>query len=104
MLAHIDQGSGPSIVFLHGFTLDRTMWTDACTLLRAEHRVLAFDLPGHGSSGALGEVSPAREVLTSMEALSTMGAVVVGSSLGAAVAIDLALERPSMIRAAPARP
>lgn len=87
MLGHLDEGSGSPIVFLHGFTLGRTMWTDACTVAwRASCR--SVRPARHGLSSALGEVSPASEVLTSMEALSTMGAVVVGSSLGAAVAID----------------
>ena len=97
-LDRFDAGNGSPIVFLHGFSLDRTMWTAQCEALRGEHRVLAFDLPGHGSSSDFaGEVSPASEVLRSLEAANVARAVLVGSSLGAAVAIDLALERPSIV-------
>jgi pimeloyl-ACP methyl ester carboxylesterase len=100
-LGHLDVGSRDSraaIVFLHGFTLDRTMWADQIAALSVHHRVLALDLPGHGASiDTCGEVSSALEVLRCLDAVGVDRAVFVGSSLGATVAIDAALERVSLV-------
>jgi 3-oxoadipate enol-lactonase len=98
-LTHFDEGSGPAIVFLHGFTLDRTMWDEQRTELRSVYRVVAVDLPGHGGSSAiLGTRSPAQDTLRVLDAGRIEHAVIVGSSLGGAVAIDIALERPSLVK------
>jgi pimeloyl-ACP methyl ester carboxylesterase len=100
-LRHLDVGSGDgsaAIVFLHGFTLDRSMWTDQIDALSVHHRVLALDLPGHGASvDTCGEISSALEVLKCLDTAGVDRAVFVGSSLGATVAIDTALERVSFI-------
>jgi pimeloyl-ACP methyl ester carboxylesterase len=99
LVEYLDEGSGPAIVLLHGFSLDRTMWDEQRLALCTSHRVLAIDLPGHGASASMvGEHSPAREVLRCLDAVGIERAVVVGSSLGGSVAIDLALERPSVVR------
>lgn len=50
----VDQGSGEPLVLLHGYTstIERA-WVDAGVLpnLAKDHRVIAFDLRGHGKSG-----------------------------------------------------
>jgi 3-oxoadipate enol-lactonase len=98
-LHHLDEGEGRAIVFLHGFTLDHTMWTEQRTALRDEYRVITIDLPGHGESAAIiGPRSPTDETLRVVDALGIEQAVFVGSSLGGTVAIDLAIERPTLVQ------
>jgi pimeloyl-ACP methyl ester carboxylesterase len=99
-LGHLDEGEGPVVVFLHGFTLDRTMWNEQVLALRSRYRVLAIDLPGHGSSKAVaGARSSARDTLELLDALCIERAIIIGSSLGGTVALDLAIERPALVQA-----
>ena len=45
-------GSGsPAIVFVHGWSCDRTYWREQMTAFAARHLVVAVDLAGHGESG-----------------------------------------------------
>src|SRR5215210_3340481 len=53
-IRYLDQGSGPAVVLVHGFTgtIERS-WINTGILpdLARDHRVLALDLRGHGQSG-----------------------------------------------------
>lgn len=49
-LAYEERGSGPVLVFVHGFPLDRTMWIDQLAGLAKIRRAVAVDLRGHGLS------------------------------------------------------
>ena len=51
----IDQGSGPAILFVHGFPLDWTMWRFQVKTFSKNHRVICPDLPGYGKSKFLVE-------------------------------------------------
>ena len=46
----MDQGSGPTLLLVHGFPLDHTMWAGQIDGLAGTHRVLAPDLRGFGTS------------------------------------------------------
>lgn len=49
-LAFTDAGSGPPLVLLHAFPLDRGMWQPQIDGLQDRFRILAVDLPGFGES------------------------------------------------------
>jgi 3-oxoadipate enol-lactonase len=51
-IGYSDQGTGPPIVFLHAFPLNRTMWTTQEHLLSSQFRIITIDLRGHGESDA----------------------------------------------------
>ncbi len=52
-ISYTSEGHGePAIVFLHGWTCDHTHWRFQVPEFRKSFRVIAIDLPGHGSSGA----------------------------------------------------
>ena len=42
------EGSGETIVLLHGFSADKDNWIRFVRYLPKEYRVIAIDLPGHG--------------------------------------------------------
>lgn len=42
----------PPIVFIHGFPFDHTMWQEQVALCEPSHRVITYDLRGHGKSSA----------------------------------------------------
>lgn len=45
-----DQGEGPALLLVHGFPLDRSMWTGQIEDLSRDYRVIAPDLRGFGLS------------------------------------------------------
>lgn len=54
----MDDGIGPTILFVHGFPLDHTMWAAQIEEFSKTHRVVAPDLRGFGGTdGALYSVS-----------------------------------------------
>ncbi len=85
-------GSGKAILFVHGRCSSVRIWEKqfASPALR-EHRLLAFDLPGHGQSGRAGEYSLEsykRTVLAFIEQLHLTDYVLVGLSLGGHVVLQ----------------
>jgi pimeloyl-ACP methyl ester carboxylesterase len=46
----LDTGSGPPILFVHGFPLDHAMWRYQIEHFKGRHRVIAPDLRGFGGS------------------------------------------------------
>lgn len=91
---------GPPIVFIHGTRLSRTMWRAQMDDLRDTYRVVALDLPGHGrlADRAFTLEAASDEVSLAIEEAAGGHAVVVGLSLGAYVAMDLAARRPELVR------
>src|SRR5262249_27144700 len=51
-IAYEDQGTGPPIVFLHAFPLNRTMWAPQVGVLSRRFRTISIDLRGLGESDA----------------------------------------------------
>lgn len=49
-LAFEERGSGPTLLFVHGFPLDRTMWIPQLAGLAKIRTCMAVDLRGHGLS------------------------------------------------------
>ena len=104
-LRYVEQGSGPPIVLMHGYTgtLDRHFIANGVFAnLAKDHRVIAVDLRGHGKSGkphaanAYGE-EMARDVVRLLDHLKIQRAHVVGYSLGAMIAGRLATLHPERL-------
>ncbi len=51
-----------TILFLHGFPFDHSMWHDQLQLFGTEYRCLAPDLRGHGGTTELGQPRPTDQV------------------------------------------
>ncbi|MGK4001650.1 alpha/beta fold hydrolase [Sorangium sp. So ce1036] len=101
-LRYLEGGSGPPVVLLHGRGNAATTWFPLLPGLARRHRVLALDLPGfgHASSppfegkgfedGLRFFVEPVEALLLEMD----LGdAALVGHSLGALVALEIALRK-----------
>lgn len=104
-LRYFEQGSGPSIVLMHGYTgtADRHFVANGVVAsLATDHRVIAMDLRGHGKSGkphdpgAYGE-EMARDVVRLLDHLKIARAHVLGYSLGAMIAGRLATLSPERL-------
>ncbi len=91
-------GSGHPIVLIHGFSLDRRMWEPQLAALLEGHRVIRYDLRGHGAStGPTGPFAAYDDLAAVLDALEVDRASLVGLSAGAQVAIDFALTYPDRV-------
>lgn len=91
----------PPILFIHGFGGDSGNWLFNTEKFGAAQRVIALDLPGHGQSSkrfADGSITGlARTLQLFLDNLGLSRVQVVGHSLGAAVALRLALLNPERV-------
>ena len=83
-------GSGPTIVFVHGWTCDSSSWDGQVSEFAKDHRVVTLDLPGHGRSGSPADGKLSMDLFArAVEAVrAEAGAdriVLVGHSMGAPV-------------------
>lgn len=100
-IRYLDQGSGPAVVLVHGFTgtIERS-WINTGILpdLARDHRVLALDLRGHGHSDkphdphAYDEI--ALDVIRLLDHLQIEKSHVVGYSLGGIIVAKLLTTHP----------
>jgi len=91
-------GPGPDVVLIHSALADRRMWAGQLPVLTPRHRVLSLDLRGFGESTLpVGEFSMSADVAELMAAVGMTRAVVIGSSMGGGVAIDVALDHPELL-------
>jgi pimeloyl-ACP methyl ester carboxylesterase len=101
MLPHDELGSGPVLVLLHAGIADRTMWGDHLRpLAQAGYRAVALELPGFGEAPLPdGRYAPWAEVLETMDELEIERAALVGNSMGADVALRVAVVAPERVEA-----
>jgi pimeloyl-ACP methyl ester carboxylesterase len=89
------------IVLIHspGSSLD--FWNAVVPALRRQRRTVALDLPGFGGSappaGRLDLSALSTGVATLLDAIGVRNAVVAGFSLGGAVALQVAADRPDLV-------
>ena len=86
----------PALLFVHGAGGDHTLWGQQLRELSKNFLVAALDLNGHGRSPARpgdGLVTYVEDVLAVLHALA-MPTVIVGHSMGGAIALTAALQRP----------
>ncbi|MER5490220.1 alpha/beta hydrolase [Streptomyces sp. NPDC002490] len=100
-LAYRDLGSGDPVVLLHpGFLDHRFHDGHLPALAAAGHRVIAPDARGHGrSANGTRPFRWADDLAALLRHLDTGPAVLVGVSMGGAIATDTALEHPDLVRA-----
>ncbi|MET0410777.1 MAG: alpha/beta fold hydrolase, partial [Polyangiaceae bacterium] len=93
-----DDGSGPAVVFLHGWALDLDLWEPQVPMLAQSHRLIRVDRRGFGLSA--GEPSLARDVEDVsfvLERCELEQVVLVGASQGARVALRAARQLPGRV-------
>lgn len=102
-LAYDDDGVGPPVVCLHAIGHGAADFAHLRTHLRARHRVLALDWPGHGRSAAdRVPASAARyaDLLAGfLEGLRLPPAILIGNSIGGAASVRVAAGQPDRVRA-----
>ena len=94
---------GELLLFIHGAGSNANTWHRQLAAFADEHSALALDLPGHGRSGgteSLGSIDAYRDCVAGfLDALRLRPAVLVGRSMGGAIAMALGLSHPARVRA-----
>lgn len=97
-------GSGAPVVFVHGMCGDARAWAGQVDRLAGRHHCVSYDRRGHSRSPAGDQPWTvqlhADDLAGLIEALALDRPVVVGSSGGARVALDLLVRHPHLVRAA----
>jgi len=90
-------GQGPPAVLLHGGSLTARTWDYVALALRADFRLVALDMRGHGASDWAHDYSMesfASDVMAVIDGLAIGRTHLVGMSLGGVVACEFALSHP----------
>ncbi|GAA1985760.1 alpha/beta fold hydrolase [Isoptericola halotolerans] len=99
ILAHDDAGAGTPVLLVHAGVADRRMWEPLVPALSHAFRVVRPDLRGFGDTPLPGgEYADADDLATLLDHLDVADAVVVGSSFGGRVALELAATHPGRVR------
>ncbi|WP_324650103.1 alpha/beta hydrolase [Georgenia sp. H159] len=98
-----DEGHGPTIVMLHGWSYDLHLWDALAARLVEDHwRVVRIDLRGHGRSPASGPypfTQLCRDLEAVLDTLLTDRPVLLGLSLGGFLTMRYAIDHPDAVRA-----
>jgi pimeloyl-ACP methyl ester carboxylesterase len=90
-LRYRDEGRGPAVVFIHGWSLNLDMWEFQAESLSSHYRVVRLDRRGFGfSSGAPSLAQDCLDVAALCRRLKLEQIALVGMSQGARVALKLA--------------
>ena len=90
-------GSGPDVVFFHGWGMNSEVWQQTVEILSANHRVTPIDFPGFGKNINV-ECDFDLDTLTEcVLPYVPEGAAVVAWSMGGLVAMNIALRYPNKL-------
>ena len=95
------QGKGKTVVLLHGFMEDQTMWESIDKELSSGYQTIRIDLPGHGSSPNFDSVHTmdfmAEQIKNILDGNSVSRAIFIGHSMGGYVSLAFAEKYPKNI-------
>jgi len=100
-IAYLDVGTGPPVILIHGFGGSMWQWEHQQHSLSQHFRVLTLDLPGAGLSDKPDIDYRTDQMLDFfvgfMDAVKIPQAALVGNSMGAGLAIGMALTHPAYV-------
>jgi pimeloyl-ACP methyl ester carboxylesterase len=101
LLQHTRTGDGETVVLIPGLGCSATIWKPLIAQL-GDFDVVAVDLPGHGRTpmredAAMDPLSLAEHVRETLDDLGIKKAHLIGNSLGAWIAIELAAAHPDRV-------
>jgi 3-oxoadipate enol-lactonase len=100
-VSYDDEGplDAPTILFIHGFPLNKSMWEHQVESLKESCRVIAYDIRGHGNSDASEENFSidlfVNDLLHFMDALHITKPILCGLSMGGYIALNAAIKFPN---------
>lgn len=101
-ISYTDKGKGSSVVLLHGFLENKSMWNDYILEISKKNRVITIDLLGHGATECLGYVHSMEDnadiVQAVLQELKIRKSVLIGHSMGGYVALAFAEFYPENVK------
>lgn len=101
-ISFTDQGKGTTVVLLHGFLENQTMWDVFVPEFSKKNRVVTIDLLGHGATECLGYVHSMEDQADMVHAvlheLKIRKAILVGHSMGGYIALAFAELYPDAMK------
>ncbi len=100
-VSYTDDGraDSPVIIFVHGFPLNKTMWSSQVEALEKNYRVITYDIRGHGESEAGSERFSielfADDLFRLMDELDIKKCVLCGLSMGGYIALHAIQKSPA---------
>jgi pimeloyl-ACP methyl ester carboxylesterase len=100
-----EHGHGPGILLSHGYSATCRMWDGQVAALAARHRVILWDMRGHGETDDPDDPAAYSEALTVEDMAALLRhcgidrAVIGGLSLGGYMSLGFHLTHPEMVRA-----
>ena len=98
-------GSGPPLLLTHGYSSTAQMWQGQIEALSEHHKLVLWDMRGHGRSDYPGDASVYSEALTVadiaalLDEVGTTSAIVGGLSLGGYMSLAFYRAHPERVRA-----
>lgn len=96
----LSAGNGRSLLMIHGVGMNAEAMSPQLAHFSRQWRVLAIDVPGHGATPCLGGNPPLADYVSHVSAflrdMSDQPAVVLGHSMGALIALGVALDAPEL--------
>lgn len=96
-----EQGTGPTVILLHGFPMNLHVWDEMAEKLSDSYHVVTVDLPGFGKSPGLPDGFTLEDVARTLYRwISEKGfskPVITGHSLGGYVTLALAEQEPDSL-------
>lgn len=100
IISYIDEGvdHASTIILIHGFPLNKTMWNKQIEVLQKDYRVVAYDIRGYGNS-EIGDddftiESFVHDLLSLMDNLQIQTSVLCGFSMGGYIALNAIVNFP----------
>ncbi|MFC2109029.1 alpha/beta fold hydrolase [Bacteroidota bacterium] len=97
-----DFGKGTTVVLLHGFLENMSMWNSTIDVISKRNRVVCVDLLGHGLSENLGYVHTMEQMAEAVQAvlshLKIRKYILVGHSMGGYVSLAMAEDYPDNVK------
>lgn len=98
---YTDDGIGKTIVLLHGFLENSTIWYPLINVLKNQNRIICIDLLGHGQTECMGYIHTMEQMAEAVNAvishLNIKTYIVAGHSMGGYVALALAEKYPEYV-------
>src|SRR3954451_3471477 len=98
-------GSGPTLLLTHGYSSTSAMWKGQIEALSKHHKLVLWDMRGHGQSGYPEDTAAYSEALTVadmaalLDAVGAEQAIVGGLSLGGYMSLAFYRSHPERVRA-----
>jgi len=95
-----DEGRGPAVLLVHGWTLDLEMWDPLVSALRDRFRLIRLDRRGHGLSRGMPAPERDREDLAALcKHLGLTRVALLGMSQGVRAVLGFACSAPDQVHA-----